>query len=62
MQIDQAIELYTAKLMYSKFQSIEVASRYRDPQPQLVEKYSYLFNLGSENLQIFMFKHTFCSQ
>ena len=45
MQIDQAIEPYTAKLMYSKFQSVEVASRYRDSQPQLVEKYSYLFNL-----------------
>ena len=33
-----------AKLIYLNFQPLEVVSRYRDPQPQVVEKYSYLFN------------------
>ena len=32
-----------AKLIYLNFQSLEVVSRYRDPQPQVVENYSYLF-------------------
>ena len=31
--------------MYLNFQPLEVVSRYRDPQPQVVENYSYLFNL-----------------
>ena len=33
---------YPAKLIYLNFQSLEVVSRYRDPQPQVVENYSYL--------------------
>ena len=40
------INPYTAKLVYLNFQPLEVVSRYRDPQPQVVENYSYLFNLG----------------
>ena len=36
---------YPAKLVYLNFQPLEVVSRYRDPQPQVVENYSYLFNL-----------------
>ena len=32
------------KLIYSHFQPLEVVSRYRDPQPQVVENNSYLFN------------------
>ena len=32
-------------LIYLNFQPLEVASRYRDPKPQVVEKYSYLFSL-----------------
>ena len=36
---------YPAKLIYYNFQSLEVVSRYRDPQPQVIENYSYLFNL-----------------
>ena len=36
---------YHAKLIYLNFQPLEVVSRYRDPQPQVIEKYSYLFNL-----------------
>ena len=36
---------YPAELIYLIFQPLEVVSRYRDPQPQVVENYSYLFNL-----------------
>ena len=36
---------YPAKLIYLNFQPLEVVSRYRDPQPQVVKNYSYLFNL-----------------
>ena len=32
-------------LIHLNFQPLEVVSRYRDPQHQLVENYSYLFNL-----------------
>ena len=34
-----------AKAIYLNFQPLEVVSRYRDPQPQVVKNYSYLFNL-----------------
>ena len=36
---------YPAKLIYLNFQPLEVVSRWRDTQPQVVENYSYLFNL-----------------
>ena len=36
---------YRAKLIHLNLQPPEVVSRYRDPQPQVVENYSYLFNL-----------------
>ena len=36
---------YPAKLIYYNFQPLEVASRYRDPQPQVVENCPYLINL-----------------
>ena len=36
---------YPAKLINLNFQPLEFVSRYRDPQPQVVENYSYLFNL-----------------
>ena len=32
------------KLIYLNFPPLEVVSRYRDPQPQGVENYSYVFN------------------
>ena len=32
---------YPAKLIHLNFQPLEVVSRYRDPQPQVVENYSY---------------------
>ena len=34
-----------AKLIYLNFQPLEVVSRCRDPQPQVVENDSYLFDL-----------------
>ena len=36
-----------AKLIYLNFHPLEVVSRYRDPQLQVGENYSYLFNLRS---------------
>ena len=41
-----------AKLVYLNFQPFEVVPRYRDPQPQVVENYSYLFNLKIKYLHI----------
>ena len=32
-------------------------ARYRDPQPRVVENYSYLFNLRSNICKSWMFKH-----
>ena len=34
-----------AKVIYLNFHPFEVVSRYRDPQPQVAENYSHLFNL-----------------
>ena len=47
---DQAREFnpYHAKLIYLYFQPL-VVSRYRDPQPKVVENYTYLFNLRPNN-------------
>ena len=39
------INPYPPNLLYLNVQPLEVVSRYRDPQPQVVENYSYLFNL-----------------
>ena len=36
---------YPADLIHLNFQPLEFVSRYRDPQPQVVENYSYLLNL-----------------
>ena len=38
-------KLIYLKFIYLNFQSLEVESRYRDPQPQVIESNSYLFNL-----------------
>ena len=46
--ICNTINPYPSKKMYLKFQPLEVVSRYRDPQFQVVEKYSYLSNLGQD--------------
>ena len=45
------------ELSHYNFHTLEVVSRYRDQQIQVGENYSELFNL-----QILMFKHTFCSK
>ena len=39
----------TAKLNNLSFHPVEVVSRYRDPQLQVVENYSYLFNFISKH-------------
>ena len=36
---------YPAKVIYLNFHPLEVVFRFRDPQPQVVENYSYLSNL-----------------
>ena len=41
------INPYPPKLNYLNFQPLEVVSRYRDPQIQVAENYSYLFNMGT---------------
>ena len=51
-----------AMLINLYFQPLVVVSRYRDPQPQVVENYPYLFNLKQIKLQIFMPQRSFQSQ
>ena len=41
------INPYPAKLIYLNFQSLEVVSRYCDPQLQVAENYWYLLNLST---------------
>ena len=53
---------YPAELFDFNFQPLEIVSRYRDPQPQVVENYSFLFNLRPNIDKSWMFKHTFNSQ
>ena len=43
--LGSVINPYPAEIIYLNFQPLEVVSRYRDPQPQVVENYSYMFNL-----------------
>ena len=38
--ISDQINPYPAKIIYLNFQPLEVVSRYRNPQPQVVENYS----------------------
>ena len=48
-----------AKLIYLNFQPLEVVSRYRDPQLQVAENYSYWLNL-STNIHKSWCLNTFC--
>ena len=41
------INCFPTKLSYFNFHPLEVVSRYRDPQLQVGEDYSYLFKFGS---------------
>ena len=36
---------YPAKVIYLNLHQLEVVFRFRDPQPQVIENYSSLFNL-----------------
>ena len=58
-QLLSFFNLYPANLV--NFQPLEVVSRYRDPQPQVAENYSYLFNLRP-SIYILMSKQSFYSQ
>ena len=53
---------YHAKLMHLSFQPLEVVSRYRDPQPQVVENFSYLFNFRLNIYESTFLKQFFYSQ
>ena len=46
------VTAYHAKLIYLNFQPLEVVFRYRDPQLQVGENYSYLFNLFFANSDV----------
>ena len=50
---DLSINPDPAKLIYFNFQPLEVVHRYRDPQPQVVENYSYSVKLN--DLDLFCF-------
>ena len=41
-----------AKFIHLNFQPLEVVSHNRDPQLQVAENYSYLFNLSTDILKI----------
>ena len=41
------INPYPAELIYLNFHPLEVVSGYRDPQLQVAENYSHLFNLST---------------
>ena len=42
---NQILNPFPADLIFFNFQRLEVVSRYRDAQSQVVENYSYLFNV-----------------
>ena len=55
-KVDRALDIYEdsvnpdpATLIYLNFHPLEVALRYRDPQPQVGENYSHLFNLRANS-------------
>ena len=50
------------KLTYSNFQPLEVVTRYRDPQHQVVEHYITFVLFYIKHYQILMFKQSFHSQ
>ena len=51
MFVRQCVNPYLAKLIYLNFQPLELVSRYRDPQPQVDEVYSFLFNLSPKTFK-----------
>ena len=63
LNIQQIAKIYvlTLLLIYLNIHQLENVSLYREPQLQVAENYSYLFNFFIY-LQILMFRHTFHSQ
>ena len=57
--IDLGFNPYPVNYIYLNFQPLEVVSRYRDPQPQVVENHSYFVYFDTKHLQILMFKQSF---
>ena len=51
---------HAAKSTYLNFQPLEIVSRYRyrDPQLQVAENYSYLFNLSTNIYNLGVLTHT----
>ena len=47
---------YPTNLIYLNFHPLKIVARYSDPQLQVGENYSYLFNYETKHLQIQMFK------
>ena len=45
--ITKNVNPYHAKVVYLNFYPLKVVSRYRDPQHQVAENYSYLLNLST---------------
>ena len=56
---------YTARwvdvdeLIYLNFQPLELVSRYRDPQAQVIDNYSYYFNLIRDQTYWWLNSHFF---
>ena len=50
------INPYLAKVIYLNFQPLEVVSRYRDPQAQVVKKLLIFFLVRTNYLQILIYK------
>ena len=47
------------EVIFCEFHSLEIVSRYRDPQLQVSENDSELFNLRQNILQTLLFEHVF---
>ena len=50
---------FNPDLFYLNFQSLEVVSRYRDPQLQVTENLCFLWNLSPNIYQCFKIASTF---
>ena len=61
LKYKSTINPYPAKLIYFNFRPLEVVPRYRDPQPQMVGKYSYLFNFRPNFYKSWCFNTNFIS-
>ena len=55
---ETTINPYPAKLIYLNFQPLEAVDRGSETQPQVVENYWYLFNLGP-NIYIYLTQISF---